>query len=148
MSRVDHLLALLHMDPDWRDPNPGRDQVTAMQHALQCATRAERHDRSDAQMIVAALLHDAARPLSDVRHGEVIAEALADRVRLHVTQALRHHGAYQSAWIHGGPTGFEDEPWHPVAVRLAAWDSASFDPRFPTYPLEHFVPFMHAVLDD
>jgi predicted HD phosphohydrolase len=142
-DRVSAVLTLLSMDGDWRDPNPERSKVTAIQHALQCATRARRHDPADVEMVCAALLHDAARPLSDVHHGEVVAWLLKDRVRWAVFDALYRHGEFQSAMLHRRPLPLGP----PEALHLAAWDYASFDPNFRTDRLDTFLPVLHRLLD-
>jgi predicted HD phosphohydrolase len=80
---------------DWRDPNAGRDRVTALDHARQAATRAERAGADDDQ-IVMTLVHDAARPLSDVYHGAVIAEIMREHLRADCYHALVHHGTFQA----------------------------------------------------
>lgn len=144
MSRVDVLCALLYTDAGWRDPNPARSKVTAIGHALSTATRARRHDPRDAQMIVAALLHDAARPLCDVFHGQVIAEVLRDRVRPGVYVALRDHGAWQAAYLAGAPC-----PAGPVeGEHLAGWDAASFDPAYHPDLFASFLPELRRVLGE
>lgn len=144
LSRVLAVSRLLHTGQTWRDPNPERGKVTAIEHALACATKARRHNPDDPQMIVAALLHDAARPLSDARHGEVIAEVLRDRVRVPVYLALKRHGDYQAAILHDKPM-----PNGPAEARqLALWDATSFDPAYDSDTFGSFLPEMHAVLGD
>lgn len=156
------LVGLLTTDSRWRDPNPGRDRVTAIEHALQTAARAERHDPADAEGITVALLHDAARPLSEARHGEVMAEILRDRIGDEWYQALYHHGCFQHALLRGrvlveciSSPGWgepvwhqESDSWYGHAQRLAAWDAASFDPTYVTPPLEDFLPWMREVLQE
>lgn len=131
----------------WVDPNPSRSKVTALEHALQAATRAAR-SKQDREFVVACLLHDVARPLSDVHHGEVIAEILKGRVRDSLYFSLRHYGAFQADMFHGTDFAkrFDDTPWYPEAERLAAIDAASFDPEYPSEPLERFVPLVVKVL--
>ena len=47
-------------------------QVDRLEHSLQCATRAHR-DGADAEMVVAALLHDIGDLLSPFNHSELAA---------------------------------------------------------------------------
>ncbi len=131
----------------WRDPNPERARVDALDHALQCATRAERADADD-ELVIAALLHDAARPLNDIYHGEVIAEMLRGRVRDEVYRALYHHGLFQSDLIHGTRQArllYGRHGWFETAQRLAGWDAASFDPNYESFPLDHFHERLRAI---
>lgn len=146
-ARAEALVALLRMDPSWRDPNEARSHVSPMQHALQCATKAFNHNAKDHEMVTAALLHDAARPLSDVRHGQVIAEALRDRVRRPVYEALYDHGVYQEALLHEDRRLNPAIEGHRESLLLASWDAASFDPDYVTDPLEFFIPYVERTMN-
>jgi predicted HD phosphohydrolase len=134
---------LLLAGAEWRDPNPERAKVTALEHALQTATRAEMAG-ADTDETVGALLHDAGRVLSDEHHGEVMAEILRGRVRPEVVDAVRGHGRYQAAVLAG--EGLPDGT--PEAQRLACWDAASFEPGWTTLPLGHFLPLLEQVFAD
>lgn len=144
-TRADLLLNLLCTQAEWRDPNLGRGRVTAMQHALQVGTRARRHTRGgDKQLIVAGLLHDAARSLTNERHGEAIAEIVRDRVRSEIYVALWTHSVYQAAILHDYPMPLDG----PAEARLlAVWDAESFDPLYPADSLESFQPLVREVID-
>jgi predicted HD phosphohydrolase len=120
-----------------RDPNPGRDGVTQLEHALQCGTRAE-HAFADAELVAVAFAHDLAKPLSEIRHGEIIAEILREYVSDERYQVLRTHGEFQADRV-GAAARYLDEPWCTDAMRLHAWDSASFQPGAETLPLDHFL---------
>lgn len=146
-SAFDELLRLLIVHGQWRDPNPSRALVTAEEHALQAATRAERGGYDD-QHIVAALIHDAGRPLNDAWHGAVIAEIMRGRLDEHWYPVLRNHGVFQSDLMHGRSVAdkWREEPWFGAAQRLAAWDAASFDPGYDSLPLEHFLPKLAVVM--
>ena len=147
MGPYDVALMLFALEPDWRDPNPKRARVSAREHALQCASRALRASASDEEVVI-ALLHDVARPLSDVNHGEVIAYLLAPRLSSDAFEALFRHGTFQTDIIHGGRSTdqWRSRTWYPMARRLASWDAASFDPDYPTLPLAVFLPALDAVL--
>lgn len=81
-----------------------------------------------------ALVHDIARPLSDIYHGEVIAEVVRDMVDEDIYNVLRTHGEYQSRLIHGfkGIPTFKDDPWNYLAEKLCAWEAFSFTKTWPT----------------
>lgn len=118
-ERSDEGIRLLHLSAAYRDPNPGRDHITGLDHALRVAWLGSRV--SD-EMAFIGLVHDLARPLNDVRHGEVIAEVVQDRVSPAAYLALRDHGAHQSAIMHGTPAPNRDR----MAVQLAAFEVRSF----------------------
>ena len=41
---------------------------------------------------------------------------------------------------------YEGEPWYAMAEQFADdWDQTSFDPDYPTRPLEHFEPLVRSV---
>ncbi len=145
-SAAEWLLAMLWDEDGWRDPNPGRDRVTGLQHALQAATRAEA-EGADRDAVVVALLHDAGRPLNDEFHGHVIADIMLGRLPWEWTSALRHHGAFQADLLHGTKVaqGFNGMSWFDNAERLARWDAASFSPDYPHEPLQHFEPLVKEV---
>lgn len=134
------LLALLGANRGLRDSNPGRDTVDGYTHALQCAALAEQAGADD-EMVCVALLHDAAKPLTLTRHGEVIAEVLCDRVSERRYHVLRTHGAFQADTLTGTSAAyraFAHEPWISDARRLQGWDAASFDPEARPFGLVHF----------
>jgi predicted HD phosphohydrolase len=149
MTPLDVALHLLSLESDWRDPNPERRGVTARDHALQTASRAFRANASDEE-VVCALLHDAARPLSDVYHGEVVAYILRGHVSEDTFNALYHHGTFQADLIHGTKKAqeFRGESWYPLARRLAGWDGQSFDPAYRVIPLSVFMPLLERTLGD
>lgn len=123
----------------WRDPNPDRAKVTALEHATQAATRAERGGYPP-NMVLACLLHDAARPLSAMWHGQVMAQILTGVVRPGLVDAIRHHGDFQFDLLFGTTRTHQwlTEPWYHDARDLAAIDAASFDPLYPALPFTHF----------
>ncbi len=120
-DRLHEVTRLLHLADSHTDPNPGRDHITGLDHALRVAALGSKV--SD-ELAFVGLVHDLARPLSDVHHGEVIAEVVRDRVSEAAYQVLRTHGHYQAALLHDTP--IPDEPWTHSAVQLAAFEAASF----------------------
>lgn len=134
-----NILNLLMAGRRLRDTNPERAGVNGLEHALQCATLAEQAGADD-ELVCCALLHDAAKPLDMVRHGEVIAEILRGSVSEARCEVLRTHGAFQADVVagrvtdrHRWPTGWVDD-----ALALQEWDAASFDPDRHARPLDHF----------
>src|SRR3954468_17099567 len=149
MNVLDSVASLLGTEPTWRDPNPERSHVTAIEHALQAATRAQHAQAPDVEVVM-ALVHDAARPIAEVYHGEVIAFIVRDRVPYDVFMALFHHGVFQADLIHGTYKSdlWRNFEWYATARRLAQWDWASFDASYDSLPLAHFRPVLERVLSD
>lgn len=136
-ERARHLVTLLGMADDYTDPNPGRNHITGLDHACRMAGLCEQRQAHHPQLPFAALIHDLARPLNDVHHGEVIAEIVRDRVDPAIYEVLRTHGEYQDALMHGRPW-----PEHPeiqkLAIMFAACEAMSFDPELTDDRLPHW----------
>jgi predicted HD phosphohydrolase len=128
--RADERAALVRLLVTGHD-EPGGYGVGQIEHARQVASRAVRDD-ADPDLIVAALLHDAAKPLTLVRHGEAMAEMLAGHVGPVAVEVVRRHGAYMADIVHGTRDAdrWDEEEWHEQARRFARWDAASFDPSY------------------
>jgi hypothetical protein len=122
-----NLIGLLRQSADIRDPGPCRDGVDGLVHSLQTADRARALGLDD-RSIAVALLHDAAKPLTETYH-EV---ATADLVREYATKDelayLRAHSPWK--FLEGDPTP------------LVTCDRLSFDPGYPTPYLEEMVPYL------
>lgn len=100
-TRVYEMTRLLHLSRDYRDQTPGRTGITGLEHAFRTAGMMKRYDHPDAALV--GLVHDLARPLNDVHHGEIMAEMVRDRVSEDAYNVLRTHGAFQSAIVHSHP---------------------------------------------
>ena len=140
MSRLAEVVRLLRLAARYTDPNPGRGHISGLTHALRVGALGLRV--SD-ELGFVGLVHDLARPLTDVGHGEVVAEIVRDRVSDHAYHLLRTHGAYQAALLHDTPV--PDEPWTRGAVQLAAFETASFAPGYARPELD--VHQAHALLE-
>jgi len=141
---LDHLRELEH--------STGGYQVSRLEHSLQCATRAEA-DGADTDWIVTALLHDIGDMLAPRNHSGMAAAVLEPYVRAECTWVLRHHGLFQLKY-YGQHVGqdpdqrdkFRNDPNFEACVAFCErWDETSFDPAYPTRPLEHFEPMVRAV---
>lgn len=125
------------------------DQLT---HCLQTATRAE-EDGADTELVVASVCHDVGKAVSVVNHPAIAAEVLRPYVRDEVYRVIATHQDFQGRhyYAHLGmdPDSrrrYAGEPWYGLAERFAdAWDQTSFDPDYPTKPLEHFEPAVRDV---
>ena len=126
-------------------------RITRLEHALQSATRALR-DGADADWIVGALLHDIGDSLAPQNHDRFAAEIIRPFVREEVTWVIEHHGTFQLVYYahHYGWNQFErerhrDSPHYQACVDFCErWDQASFDPDYPSEPLDAFA----AVVED
>ncbi len=125
------------------------DQLT---HSLQTATRAEEAG-ADEQMVAAALCHDIGKYVSVANHPRIAAEILRPYVRDDVYHVILTHQDFQGRHYYhhfgGDPDAreqYRDEPWFTLGEQFADdWDQTSFDPDYPTKPLEHFEPLVRAV---
>ncbi len=145
---ADQVLSMLRSLADITD-GFAVDQLT---HSLQTATRAE-EDGADTQMIVASLCHDIGKAVSVLNHPRIAAEILRPYVRDEIFRTIETHQDFQGrhyyAHLQMDPElrrQYEGEPWYPLAERFADdWDQTSFDPDYPTLPLEHFEPMVRQV---
>lgn len=127
-------------------------QISRLDHSLQTATRAEA-DGADEEMIVAALIHDIGDDLAPYNHSQYAASILRPYVRPEVTWIINQHGLFQNyyyAHFLGGDRNerdyLKDHPWYQGCVDFCEkWDQASFDPDYPTKPLEYFEPMVRRI---
>ncbi len=126
--------------------------VSRLTHSLQTATRAL-VDGADEELIVAALLHDIGDELAPYNHAEVAAGILRPYVREEVTWIVEQHGLFQTYYYahHLGGDRYarerlKDHRWYQrCAAFCERWDQASFDPGYPTRPLEDFEPAVRRI---
>lgn len=128
-------------------------RVDRLEHSLQTATRAHR-DGADEEMVVAALLHDIGDLLSPHNHSELAAAVLRPYVSERTYWVVRQHGLFQSYYYAhhlGGDRHARDRyrnhPWYQAAMDFChRWDQPSFDPDYPSLPLEYFEPMLRRIL--
>jgi predicted HD phosphohydrolase len=123
-------------------------QISRYQHSLQTATRAMR-DGADTEMIVAAFGDD----LSPENHSQVAASILRPYVRAEVTWVVNMHGMFQYKY-YGHHIGvdpdqrdaYRDHQWFDSCANFCErWDQESFDPNYPTEPIETFEPMLREI---
>ena len=128
-------------------------QVDRYTHSLQSATRAE-SDGADEETVVCALLHDLGDVIAPDNHSEVIASILRPYISKKNYWVLKHHGLFQGYYYFhhiGGDRNarerYKDHPFYQDCVDFCEkWDQTSFDPDYPTQPLEYFEPMVRKVL--
>jgi predicted HD phosphohydrolase len=127
-------------------------KIDRLQHSLQSATRAEA-DGADIEWIVAALIHDIGDELAPLNHSQFAAAMIRPYVRAEVTWVIEMHGLFQMVYYahHLGqdPNGrdaYREHPWFESCVNFCErWDQTSFDPDYPTRPLDHFAPMVREI---
>lgn len=125
-ERLTEVKRLLCKSENYVDQTPGRDGITGLQHALRTAGLGRDYGFHEDSAFI-GLIHDLARPLNDVHHGEVMAEMVRDRASDDAYHILRTHGEFQSAVVHKTPWPHQDAPWFKIAKQLAAFELRSFD---------------------
>jgi predicted HD phosphohydrolase len=126
--------------------------LSRLAHSLQTATRALR-DGADDELVVAALLHDVGDELAPCNHAELAASILRPYVRAEVTWIVEQHGLFQSYYYahhydrdRNGRERFRGHRWFEACAAFCErWDQASFDPSYPSEPLERFVPLVRGI---
>jgi predicted HD phosphohydrolase len=127
--------------------------VSRLGHSLQVASRALA-DGADDEMVFAALIHDIGDELAPYNHAEFAAAIIRPYVRAEVTWIVEQHGLFQNYYyVHhlGGDRNarerFRDHPWYAACAAFCErWDQVSFDPDYPSRPLEEFEPLVRAIL--
>jgi hypothetical protein len=91
--------------------------------------------------------------LAPQNHDRMAAEILRPFVREEVAWVVEHHGLFQThyyghhfGWDRDARDRFRDHPcWQSCADFCERWDQASFDPDYPTDPLDSFAGDVAAV---
>jgi predicted HD phosphohydrolase len=125
------------------------DQLT---HSLQTATRAEEAG-AETEVVVASLCHDIGKAVSVTNHPKIAAEIIKPYVSPDVYHMIAAHQDFQGRHYYeyfkmdaNARDKYRGEPWYELAERFAdEWDQTSFDPDYPTLPLEHFEPMVREV---
>jgi predicted HD phosphohydrolase len=126
--------------------------VDQLVHSLQTATRAERDGAND-ELVAASLCHDIGKIVSVNNHPAIAAEMIRPYVPPDVADMIAAHQDFQGRHYYGHFGGNPDardkylgQPWYGMAEQFAdQWDQISFDPDYPTEPLEHFEPLVREV---
>ena len=129
-------------------------QITRLGHSVQSATRAWR-DGADIDWVVSALLHDIGDIYAPYNHDEYAASIIKPFVREQCVWCVQTHGEFQMIYyghhVGGDPNKRDqhrDSPYFEDCAEFCErWDQSSFDPNYPTLPLEFFAPMVREVFD-
>src|SRR5580704_9068101 len=152
-------------DPEWRETftgnllaqlrqlgtGSGGFAVDRLTHSLQTAHRAERDGRDEAYL-VSALVHDIGDNLGPQNHADIAAAVLKPWVPEAYHWMVAQHGVFQGYYFWhyvGGDRdareAFRGHPhFHLTEEFIRLYDMPSFDPDYPTPPLEHYEPLLHS----
>jgi predicted HD phosphohydrolase len=132
---------------------PSGFAVDRMTHSLQTATRAARAGRSD-HYVLAALLHDIGDNLAPENHSELAAAVLKPYLPEDLHWMVKHHGEFQLYYfghLLGGDRNVRERhrghQWFDLTAEFCEeYDQRSFDPDYPTDPIEHFEPLVRSLV--
>lgn len=135
------------------DGDFGGFPVDRLTHCRQTAARAEKAGRSD-EYVLAALIHDIGDTLGPFNHADVAASMIKPFVSPEVHWMVEHHAEFQGYYFFpflGLDRDRRDryaghENYDLTAEFCAEYDQNSFDPAYPTPPLEHFEPLVHQLM--
>ena len=128
-------------------------QITRLGHSVQAASRAW-YDGADIDWVVAALLHDIGDIYAPYNHDEYAATILKPFVREQCRWVVEAHGDFQMLYYGHHLEGFEQNKrerhrghiyFDDCAEFCERWDQASFDPDYPSLPLDFFRPLVREV---
>jgi len=126
--------------------------LSRLGHSLQVATRALT-DGADDELVLAALIHDIGDELAPYNHAELAAAIIRPYVRPEVSWIVEQHGLFQNYYyVHHlggnrhGRDRYKGHQWYAsCAAFCERWDQASFDPDYPSWPLEAFEPLVRRI---
>lgn len=119
--------------------------VDRLTHSLQTTARAERAGRSD-EYLLCALLHDIGDTLGSYNHADVAAAVVKPFVSPELHWMVAKHAEFQGYYFfhflgldRDRRERYRDEPNFDLTAEFCAeFDQPSFDPSYPTPPLEHY----------
>lgn len=146
---VDFLLSQLAL---LRGEDAQAAAVDRYTHSLQTATRCL-SDGSDAETVVCALLHDIGDVLAPENHAELAASILRPYVSEQNWWVVKHHDIFQGYYYFHYlekdrklRDHYRTSPHFGACVKFCQrWDQVSFDPDYPTEPLDTFLPMVREI---
>ena len=123
-----------------RPASPRAGGMSRLGHCLQTAARARTAGRGD-DVVVAALLHDVGHLIPHCDHAGVAADLLRPYVDEQTCLLLRCHALLARG--EPRPAALRDAG---LAAAFVEWDRVSWDPDYPTPPLERFLDALERVI--
>lgn len=131
------------------DGDFGGFKIDRLTHSLQTATRAHRAGRPD-DYVACALLHDIGDTLGSYNHPDIAAAIVKPFVGDDLHWMVEKHGVFQGYYFFhhlGLDRDLRDqyaghEYFDLTAEFCHEYDQSSFDPTYPTMPLEEFEPLV------
>jgi len=125
--------------------------INGYQHCLQTTTRVLEAGESE-ELIVCSLFHDVGEKMAPFSHGAVIADILQPFISERNEWMLRYHPVFQQYHFFQHPSAdrhareaFRGSLHFDFTARYCElYDQNSFDPDYPSLPLEHFEPIVAA----
>lgn len=127
-------------------------KITRLGHSLQSATRAW-NAGADLDWVVSTLLHDIGDIYAAYNHDEYAAAIIRPFVREQCAWVVEKHGDFQMIYYaeHVGANpdkrdAYRDSVYFDDCAQFCEqWDQSSFDPDYPTRPLDFFAPLVREV---
>ena len=127
-------------------------QVSRLEHSLQSATKAQKNGETE-EMIVATLLHDIGDELAPMNHSEYAASIIRPYVSEKTYWIIKHHGLFQTYYSahhlgrdRNARDQFKNHEYYQATVDFCEkYDQSSFDPKYKSFPLEHFAPMVKRI---
>jgi predicted HD phosphohydrolase len=129
-------------------------QVTELEHSLQCASRAQRDGKED-EYVAMALLHDVVFPIAPHSHGLAAAAVFRPFLDERLCWILEKHEIFQAYytnhlehndWDPNARDKYRDSEYYDDCVEFCEkYDEPSFDPAYESMPLSDFEPILRRV---
>jgi predicted HD phosphohydrolase len=127
-------------------------KVSRLEHSLQTATRAL-NDKTNDEMIVAALLHDIGDELAPLNHSEYAATILKPYVSERTHWLVEKHGEFQMYYYAHHLEGnrnqrdkYKGHKYYQDTIDFCEnWDQKSFDPNYKSSTLKDFEPYVKKI---
>jgi predicted HD phosphohydrolase len=140
---------LLRMLASTENDEPLGVPINVYAHCLQTATRVLEAGL-DEEMVVLALFHDLPEAFSDNHHGLLATAMLTPWISARRAWILTHHVEFQAYHFANHPTRDRNERDHyrghayfaETAEFCELYDQNSFDPDYPSLPLQEFAPIV------
>ena len=119
-------------------------RIDKYQHSLQCATRAALAGEPD-DYVVMALFHDVFGGFEPLQHGNMAGVTLRPWISERAQLACFEHPFAMEFVLSGKPA---EEPMvsSPAYEFVTKYDLPSFDPDYPTMPIDRFLPTIRRVI--